>query len=130
MADPTVSYVFRDGRLVVVNLVWIARDPVSPGDRKALVDLAATTTALCLGHSWKPLAALRGKVVGDNAVVVFDASDDLGNGVMILLSGVDFDAERDDHSHYRSPPARGAATLRVAFAQDIDHRFDLNPGDF
>jgi hypothetical protein len=127
---PTISYVFREGRLTIVNLTWVTRDPASPDDRKALVDLAAETTAICLGPSWKPLAALRGKVVGNNAVVVFDASDDLGNGVMILLAGVEFDAERDDHSHYRSPSARGPATLRVAFAEDIDHRFDLNPGDF
>jgi hypothetical protein len=127
---PTVSYVFREGRLTIVNLTWVSRDPASPDDRKALVAVAAETTAICLGHSWKPFAALRGKVVGDNSVVVFDASDDLGNGVMVQLLGVEFDAERDDHSRYHSPPARGAAALRVVFGADIDHRFDLNPGDF
>ncbi len=127
---PTVSYIFRNGRLTIVNLTWATRDPASPDDRKALVDLAAETTAICLGHSWKPLAALRGKVVGDNTVVVFDASDDLGNGVMVQLLGVEFDAERDDHSRYHSPPARGAAALREVFAEDIDHRFALAPGDF
>jgi hypothetical protein len=123
-------YVFDAGdRLAAVNLTWQSGVQATAAEREKLVATAGEFTASFLAHSWRPLDTVRGKVLGDNQVIVFAAGDAAGAGVEVRLLGVDLVEKLPDGTERASPPAQGPAVLRVLFSADIDHRKFMQRGD-
>jgi hypothetical protein len=123
-------YVFDAGdRLAAVNLTWTSGEQATTAERTKLISTASEFTASFLAHSWRPLDTIRGKVLGDNQVIVFAAGDAAGAGVEVRLLGVDLVEKLSDSTERVSPSAQGPAMLRVLFSADIDHRKFIRSGD-
>lgn len=127
-----ISYVFDSDadRLVRVFLTWDL--PGNPGvvEREALIARAGNHVAPYIGRGWRLFSPVVGRPLGPNAIAVFAATDDRGNGVDIRLGGVEFSATFGDGTVRRSPPATGPAVLRIGFVEDMEGRMQLKPGAF
>lgn len=118
----TLNYVFgyESGRLMAINVDWIAEGNASAEAREALVQAGKAYTASVVGYQWTPLHSARGHVVGANSVVLFAGRDPDNAGMEVRLDGVALDVLLPSgETEHRAAPA-GAARLHIGLSQQPD----------
>jgi hypothetical protein len=128
-----VGYVFgaTAKTLTNINVVW-STGPAPTDAERAAIALAGQQLVAYFKSGPAPAKISPGiAALGDNALVLYAAADKKNAGVQVMLDGVAFQRTTGDKA-VASPPPKGPASLRIAYAQDIDKADvkTLKPGSF
>lgn len=128
-----VGYVFgaTAKTLTNVNVVWSTGPTPTDADRAAIA-LAGEQLVAYFRQGPAPAKASQGiSALGDNALLLYTATDKKNAGVQVMVDGVAFQRGSGDKA-VASPPPKGPASLRISYAENIDKPDvkTLKPGSF
>jgi hypothetical protein len=126
-----IGYVFGATSHVLtnINVVWTTGADATEQQRTALAQAGEQLVAY---FRTGPAPAKAGGIsaFGTNGLVLYSAVDRKNAGVLIAIDGVQYQTTGD--KPVASPPPKGPATLRVAYAANADKpdTKSLKPGSF
>jgi hypothetical protein len=128
-----IGYVFgaASKTLANVNVVWSTGGEATQQQRDAIAQ-AGEQLAAYFRSGPAPAKASRGfAAFGANGLVLYAAVDKKNAGVQVMIDGVAYKSTGGDKP-VASPAPKGPATLRVAYALDVDKPDvkTLKPGSF
>lgn len=128
-----IGYVFgaASKTLSYINVVWSTDATPTDAQRSAMA-LAGEQLAAYFRQGPAPAKASQGIVpLGDNALVLYAATDKKDAGVQVMVDGIAFQ-RNDGDKPVSSPAPKGPASLRVSYAQNAEKPDvkTLKPGSF
>jgi len=128
-----IGYVFGATSRVLtnVNVVWTTAAEPTEQQRAALAQAGEQLVAYFKTGPVPAKASPGISAFGTNGLVLYSAVDKKNAGVLIAIDGVQYQTTGGDKP-VASPPPKGPATLRVAYAADADKpdTKSLKPGSF
>jgi hypothetical protein len=128
-----IGYVFgaTSHTLVSVNVIWSTGAEPTDQERNAMTAAAEQLVAYFRAG---PAPAKTSQGIGrfgTNGLLLYTAVDSKNAGVMVLIDGVQYQGKQGD-TPITSPPPKGPATLRVAYAATIQNPDvkTIKPGSF
>jgi hypothetical protein len=123
-----VSYIFgyRSMKLIQVNIVWTSEGSASSDE--TVVGTANSLRDYFASQNYKPDSTVANRQLAESTILVFRANDLQGRTVLLVLSGVAAEADRQEKKGPRPPPL----TLELSYIEDAAHPdvFRIAKGQF